>query len=82
MQFPHLREPDTGELLLPAVQRLLGDAEPATDFGHFLSALDLAKRSVDDLSLLRPLRSIVDVSWPVPPACFGNHKSLVFTFPV
>src|SRR6185295_3804137 len=31
------------ELLLPPVERLLADAEPATDLGDFFSALDLVQ---------------------------------------
>jgi hypothetical protein len=46
---------------LPAVKRLLADAEPATDLRDLLAAFDLVQ-GVDDFSLLRPLRGIVCVS--------------------
>jgi hypothetical protein len=43
-QLAQLGEPKTGELLLPAVERIFTDAEPATDFGDFLAAFDLVER--------------------------------------
>ena len=47
-ELAQLRQAKPGELLFPAVERLLADAEPATDLGDFLAALDLVQ-GVDDL---------------------------------
>jgi hypothetical protein len=47
-QLAQLRQAESGKLLFPAVERLLADAEAATDFGDFLAALDLVQ-GVDDL---------------------------------
>jgi hypothetical protein len=46
-QLSELLQAEPSELLLPPVERLLADAEPATDFGNFLAAFDLVQR-VDD----------------------------------
>jgi hypothetical protein len=46
-QLAHLGEAEPGELFLPAIERLLADAEPATDPGDLLAAFDLVER-VDD----------------------------------
>ena len=46
-QLAQLLEAEAGELLFPAVERLLAHAEPATDLGDFLAALDLVE-GVDD----------------------------------
>ena len=74
-ELAQLRETQAGELLLPAVEGLLADAEPATDLGDFLAALDLVQGVA---SLLRPFRGIWRLLWPAPPACLGNHRSFVF----
>jgi len=42
-QLAHLLQPHAGELLLPPIEALLADAEPAADLGHFLAGLDLAR---------------------------------------
>ena len=54
-QRPQLTEflkAEAVELLLPAVERLLADAEPATDLGDLLAAFDLVQ-GVDDLSFVK-----------------------------
>jgi hypothetical protein len=42
-QLAELRQAEPGKLPLPAVERLLADAEPATDLGDFFAALGLVE---------------------------------------
>ena len=56
-QLAQLLQAEAGELLFPAVERLLADPEPATDLGDFLAARDLVQ-GVDDLLVAASLRGI------------------------
>jgi hypothetical protein len=46
-QLAELLQAEPAELLLPPVERLLADAEPATDLGDLLAAFDLVQ-GIDD----------------------------------
>ena len=46
-QLADVLETDAGELLLPAVETLLADAEPATDVGDFFAGFDLPEGGED-----------------------------------
>jgi hypothetical protein len=56
-QLAELLDAQSRKLFLPAIERLLADPEPATDFGDLLAAVDLMQ-SVDDLFVTGPLRGI------------------------
>jgi hypothetical protein len=61
-ELAQLGEAEPGELLLPAVEGLLADAEPAADLGVTFSPPSTWCRAWMISSLLRPLRGIVCVS--------------------
>jgi hypothetical protein len=44
-QLAQLGETEPRELLLPAIERLIADAQAAADLGDFFAALDLVQRS-------------------------------------
>ena len=46
-ELAQLGQPEARKLLLPAVEGLLADAEPATDLGDLFAAFDLVE-GVDD----------------------------------
>jgi hypothetical protein len=60
-ELAQLLQPEAAELLLPPIERLLADAEPATDLGDLLAAFDLME-GVDDFFVAAAFAGIVCVS--------------------
>jgi hypothetical protein len=77
-ELAQLGEPEPRELLFPAIQRLLADAEGPANLGDFLAALDLVQ-GVDDLFVAEAFSGhglrLLGRPWP---ACLGNHRSARF----
>jgi hypothetical protein len=73
-EFAQIGQAEARELLLPPVEGLLADAEPAADLGDFLVALIC--------SLLRPLLGMVYVSLAGTAGLVGITDRSFFTFPL
>jgi hypothetical protein len=77
-ELAQLLQAEPAELLLPPVERLLADAEPATDRGDLFAAFDLVQ-GVDNLFVAAAFAGhrLRLLGW-LSPACLGNHRTLDF----